>query len=284
MIEKIILASTGPVVVAVVLLCCLPGFASTNLSFLDSGFHSMYDLDFAGAQQRFSAYQHDNPDDPMGSVSEAAELLFSEFDRLGVLQSQMFVKDAGFGARSKLVPDPAVQAQFETAIQRSQAMVQKRLGANPNDRDTLLAAALSAGLKADYLALVQKQNVAALRYTRQATDYAQRLLAVCPNCYDAYVATGISKYLIGSRAAPVRWILRASGFAGNKSEGIKELQMAAQHGHYLAPFARILLAIAHLRDKQPQPAKVLLAGLTAEFPQNTLFARELERLGNTAQQ
>jgi len=153
----------------------------------------MYDLDFAGAQQRFSAYQHDNPDDPMGSVAEAAELLFSEFDRLGVLQSQMFVKDASFGVRSKLVPDPAVQAQFETAIQRSQAMVQKRLAANPNDRDTLLAAALSAGLKADYLALVQKQNVAALRYTRQATDYAQRLLAVCPNCYDAYVATGLAK-------------------------------------------------------------------------------------------
>jgi hypothetical protein len=163
-------------------------------------------------------------------------------------------------------------------------MAQKRLAANSNDHGALLASALTAGLKADYLALIQKRNMAALRYTRQATDYADRLLKVCPDCYDAYVATGISKYLIGSRAAPVRWILRARGFAGDKGEGIKELQMAAEHGHYLEPFARILLTIAYLRDKQPQRARALLAVLKTEFPRNTLFAGELERLGGTLAQ
>lgn len=273
----------GAVVAVVILLSSLPGFASANPSLLESGFYSMYDLDFAGAQQRFSVYQYENPDDPMGPVAEATGLLFSEFDRLGVLQAQMFVKDASFEARSKLAPDPAVRDKFEVAIQRSQAMAQRQLAGDGNDRDALLASALAAGLKADYLALVQKRNMAALSYTRQATGYAQRLLAVCPDCYDAYVATGISKYLIGSRAAPVRWILRVGGFAGDKREGIKELQMAAQHGHYLAPFARILLTIAYLRDKQPQQARALLADLRAEFPQNTLFARELERLGSTAE-
>jgi hypothetical protein len=256
---------------------------SPTVSLLDSGFYSMYNLDFASAQQRFTEYQKENPDEPMGPVAGAAGLLFSEFDRLGVLQSQMFVKDASFRGRSKLAPDPAVRNQFEVAIQRGQAMAQERLAGSGNDRDALLAAALAAGLKADYLALVQKQNIAALSYTRQATGYAQRLLTVCPDCYDAYVATGISKYLIGSRAAPVRWILRARGFAGDKGQGIKELQMAAQHGRYLAPFARILLAIAYLRDKQPQLARVLLADLRAEFPQNTLFARELNRLRGTAE-
>jgi hypothetical protein len=124
--------------------------------------------------------------------------------------------------------------------------------------------------------------MAALRYTRQATGYAQRLLTLCPDCYDAYVATGISEYLIGSSSAPVRWILRARGFAGDKRGGIKKLQLAAQHGRYLAPFARILLTIAYLRDKQPQRARVLLADLKAQFPQNMLFAWELERLGSNA--
>jgi hypothetical protein len=161
-------------------------------------------------------------------------------------------------------------------------LAEKRLAGNGNDRDALFASTLAAGLKADYLALLEKRNMASLRYTRQATDYAQRLLTVCPDCYDAYVATGISQYLIGSRAAPVRWILRAKGFAGNKREGINELQMAAQHGHYLAPFARILLTIAYLRDQQPQQARVLLVDLKTEFPRNTLFARELERLGGAA--
>ena len=273
---------TGQALAAVILLCSLTSFASTLL--LDSGFNSMYDLDFSGAQQRFTAYQRENPDDPMGPVAEAAGLLFSEFDRLGVLKAQIFIKDASFEARRKLTPDPAVLEKFEAAIQRSQAMAEKRLAVNGNDRDALLASTLAAGLKADYLALVQKRNLAALRYTRQATGYAQRLLTLCPDCYDAYVATGISEYLIGSRPAPVRWILHARGFAGDKRDGIQKLQLAAQHGRYLAPFARILLTIAYLRDKQPQQAKVLLVELRSEFPQNTLFAWELERLGSNARQ
>jgi hypothetical protein len=249
---------------------------------LDSGFRSMYNLDFHSAQQRFNEYQQENPDDPMGPVAEAAGLLFSEFDRLGVLEAQTFVKDASFEARGKLGPDPAVREEFEAAIGRGKALAQKRLSANGDDRDALFASALAAGLEADYLALVERRTAAALGYTRQADDYALRLLTVCPDCYDAYVATGISKYLIGIRAAPIRWILRARGVAGDKREGINELQLAAQHGHYLRPFARILLAIAYLRDNNPQQAKVILADLRTEFPGNTLFARELERLGDTA--
>lgn len=258
--------------------------AASEPGLLDAGFYSMYDLNFAAAQLRFTEYQHENPRDPMGPVAEATGWLFSEFDRLGILQAQMFLNDANFESRRKLTPNPSVLDKFDRAIQRGQAIAQNRLVENTNGRDALLALALAAGLKADYLALVQKQNSAALHYTRQATSYAQRLIAVCPDCYDAYVATGISKYLIGSRAAPVRWILRLGGFVGDKREGMKELEMAAQRGHYLASFARILLTIAYLRDKQPQQAKVLQAELKAEFPDNTLFARELKRLGGNAEQ
>jgi hypothetical protein len=238
----------------------------------------MYELDFSGAQQQFTEYERENPGDPMGPVAEAADLLFSEFNRLGVLQSQMFTKDPSFAARSKLVPDPAVLGKFDVALQRSQALAEKRLVGDGNDRDALLASAFAAGLQAECLVLVQKRNLAALHYARQATSYAQRLLTICPDCYDAYVATGVGRYLIGSRTVPVRWLLRASGFAGDKCEGIKELQIAAQHGHYLAPFAEILLSIAYLRDKEPQKARLLLADLRAEFPENSLFASELERL------
>jgi hypothetical protein len=274
--------AVGPLVAAVVLLWCSPGYANAARLPLDSGFHALYDLEFTDAQQRFGAYQHENPDDPMGPVAEAAGLLFSEFDRLGVLQAQMFVKDASFENRRKLAPDPAVRDRFEAAIQRGQALAQKRLAGNGNDRNALMASTLAAGLRADYLALVEKRNMASLDYTRQATDFAQRLLTVCPDCYDAYVATGISKYLIGSRAAPVRWILRARGFSADKREGINELQMAAEHGQYLAPFARILLAIAYLRDKHPQQARALLSELEIEFPHNPLFAEELRYLGPAA--
>ena len=76
-------------------------------------------------------------------------------------------------------------------------------------------------------------------------------------------------------AAPVRWFLRMGGVSGDKKQGIVELQMTADHGHYLGPFARILLAIAYVRDKDNTRARQLLASLRDEFPKNTLFATKL---------
>ena len=54
--------------------------------------------------------------------------------------------------------------------------------------------------------------------------------------------------------------------------------MTADHGHYLGPFARILLAIAYVRDKDNARARGVLAALRDEFPNNPLFAREIARL------
>ena len=80
------------------------------------------------------------------------------------------------------------------------------------------------------------------------------MLAVDPACYDAHLASGVSRYIIGSMATPVRWVLRLGGVSGDKAGGIAELQVTAAKGHLLAPFARILLAIACVREKDlPAP-------------------------------
>ena len=57
--------------------------------------------------------------------------------------------------------------------------------------------------------------------------------------------------------------------------GIEQLRRAATRGHYLMPFAKMLLALAALREKQPDLARSLLTDLTREFPGQPLFAREL---------
>ncbi len=245
---------------------------------LESGFHQLYNLDFAAAQQQFTLFQSQHPDDPMGAVAEAAGLLFSELDRLGVLQSQMYLKDADFEHRRKLMPDLAVRRRFDAALARAQKLADARLARNGSDREALLAATLIAGLQADYSALIAKQNMAALHYTRQSTAIAQKLLAICNDCYDAYVASGISQYLVGSLSFPLRWMLKIGGYDSNKQQGIATLKLVAARGHYLAPFARILLAIAYLREKDIPQARQLLAGLRQEFPGNPLFADELARL------
>jgi hypothetical protein len=245
---------------------------------LDRGFAGLYNLDFAGAQKDFSVWERQHPDDPVGPVSEAAGFLFSEFNRLGVLEGQFYENDDAFRARSKLKPDPAVHDHFHAAIEQTEKLAHARLNNNGEDQDALFALTLSSGLQADYAALVEKRNLASLHYAREASGWAQQLLAVCSNCYDAQLATGFSKYIIGSMSAPVRWIMKMGGLPGDKQGGIADLQLTAQRGHYLAPLARILLAIAYVRDKDKVRALELLSSLRVQFPGNTLFPREIARL------
>lgn len=248
------------------------------VSSLDRGFNGLYNLDFAGAQKDFASYQEQHPNDPLGPVSEAAGFLFSEFNRLGVLEAQFYENDEAFADRPKLTPDPALKQNFQDAISRAVVLARARLAKDPKDQDALFALTLASGLQADYAALIEKRNLASLHYTKEASSEAQQLLAVCPTCYDALLATGFSKYIIGSMAAPVRWVLRLGGLPADKQGGIADLQATAERGHYLAPFARILLAIAYVREKDKPRAIQLLADLRRQFPGNTLFPREIAHL------
>lgn len=263
------------------LLLSVPAFAA-DLTFgvppLDHGFQLLYNLDFDQAHSVFSAYEKSHPDDPVGPTAEAAGSLFSEFHRLGVLESQFFELDKRFENRQKLKPDPAVRARFDDAINRAQTIARARLAKNAKDEDALFAMTLVNGLQADYAALIEKRNVASLHYTKEASSWADQALAVDPKNYDAHIAGGISKYLVGSMAAPIRWLVRLGGVSGDKQAGIKELQLVADNGHYLAPFADILLAIAYVREHDKQHARELLATLRDEFPTNPLFANEIARL------
>jgi len=263
------------------LLPALAADAPASRTSLDQGFRLLYNLDFDEAHQVFVSWQREHPRDPVGPTAEAAGLLFSEFHRLGVLESQFYADDKSFLNREKVVPDPGVRDGFNAALGRAQAEAATRLATSPKDRDALFAMTLSSGLQADYAAMIEKRNLPSLRYTREANDWASKLLAVDPNCYDAHVATGFSKYIIGSMAAPMRWIMRLGGIAGDKKEGMAELQLTADHGQYLGPFARILLAIAYVRDKDSIRARGVLTALRDEFPKNPLFAREIARLDAT---
>jgi len=254
----------------------------TESAGLDRGFRQLYDLNFPGAQKEFESWEKENPENPMGPVAEAAGILFSEFDRLGVLEAQFYEDDSIFAARKKYEANPQQRARFEQRLDRAEALARAKLARDPRNGDALLAMTLSNGLRSDFAALIEKRNMASLHYTKEATAWAQQLLAADPGCYDAHLASGVSRYIVGSMAAPVRWILRLGGIAGDKAGGIAELQTTAAQGHLLAPFARILLAIAYVREKDLPRARELLLALQRDFPGNPLFGRELARLDQRA--
>jgi hypothetical protein len=245
---------------------------------LDRGYRQMYNLEFTDAHNTFQSYAKAHPEEPFGLTSDAAAYLFEEFNRMGILQTDLFTDDDRFKGRAKLLPDPEVRKEFDGAIAQSQREADEILKRSPNDRDALFATVLNLGLESDYLAMVEKRDFAALAYTKRAGLAAEKLLAADPACYDAYLAIGVENYMLGLNPAPVRWLLRLYGAETDKVSGIQKLQLTATKGHYLLPFARLLLAVTALRDKDRNQAKELLQNLAQEFPNNQLYRRELMRL------
>lgn len=270
------------------MLACITGNAqvavmtSTVDVALDHCYQAMYNLEFDQAFRQAEIAQAADKDDPMPWVAQASAVLFREFERLHILRSELFASDDNFDSRTAHTWDAKTRPEFESALNNGERRAQSALARHQGDQRALFALTLINGLRADDAALISKKNMTALSYTKSANAYAERLLARAPDYYDAYLATGMGKYIIGGKAAPVRWMLRLGGLKGDREEGVKELKLAAERGHYLAPFARILLAFDDLRHKNKAAARSKLAALHQQFPNNTLFVQELAKLDHGA--
>jgi hypothetical protein len=255
-------------------------FPPTNFqgSPLDLGYRDMYNLDFASAHGQFANWMQVHPEDPLGAASDAAAYLFGEFDRLGVIDVQLFADDSRFDNRSKLTPDPGVRKAFEDRADQANRLGDAALARNPKDANALYAKTLVCGMRSDYALMIEKHDVAALSFSKQASALSRQTLAAAPTMYDAYLASGVENYMLSLKWAPMRWILSWTGAGTDREEGIRLLKLTASQGHYLAPFARMMLAVAAIRDGHPQQARDILTALSKEFPRNTLYIRERDRI------
>ena len=246
---------------------------------IDLGYRQMYNLEFDAARQTFTTYKSTHPDDPVGPASMAAAYLFAEFDRLNILQSEFFVHDENFrGEHRALGPSPGMRAAFDREIGAAQQIAARRLASNPRDTNALFASILALGLSSDYAGLIEKRDLAALSLMKQSRQLSEKLLSIDSQYYDAYLAGGVENYLLSQKALPLRWLLRISGAETDKAEGIRRVKLTAEKGHYLKPFARLLVAVAALRDKDVATAKSILRDLSQQFPHNHLYSEELARL------
>jgi tetratricopeptide (TPR) repeat protein len=234
------------------------------------------------ARTQFAVWRASHPEDPIGSASEAASYLFEECYRQGVLTSEYFLDNKRFLGKIAIRPDLELRDAFFAADLRAQTLAELRLQVDPDDVNALFAMTLSLGMQADYASLIEKRQLQSLGMIRDADKFAKRLLAVNPDAADAYLTLGAANYIIGSLSPFKRLFLHFKGISGDKRRGLQQLEIAASRGRYLRPFAKILLAMAALREKKPAVARTQLADLVAEFPQNALFVSELAKLDSVA--
>jgi len=243
-------------------------------------FARLYNYDFTAAHSLLDERQRANPADALPYAVRAAVYMFSEFERLQILETDFFVDDEnmvdGQGHRSK--PDPEVKRRLFATLDEARARARARLASDPNDRQALFAMVMASGVAADYTGFVERRQWRGMSLTRETNKYAQKLLALQPPVYDAYMNVGSLEYVVGSLPFYVRWFVRFDKIDGNKRKGIDYLKLVAQRGNYYAPFARILLAVVSLREGKLEDARQILAQLAVEYPENPLFKRELQKI------
>ncbi len=247
-------------------------------SLLDQSYNAMYNLRFDEALRLAESAKRMATDDPVPWMAQACAVLFREFDYMHILRSELFAADDKFIDGPAFTWNPQRRKDFDAALAGAEKLAQDRLKQRKDDPRALFALTLVAGLRADDAALIAKKKFSALSYTKSANGYAERLLARSPDYYDAYIATGMGKYIIGGKAAPVRWMLRLGGLKGDQEQGVKELSLVADHGRFLMPFARILLAFDDLRHKNTAGARKKLEWLREHYPNNPLFLQEIAKL------
>lgn len=247
---------------------------------IDRAFARFYNFDFAGAHAILNTYLASHPDDALAHAVRAAVYLYTELDRLGILESEFFADDNKITEKKKLKPDPEIRRRFFQSIEDARSASRARLATTPLDYHAMFGACMVEGLLADYTALVDKKQLGSLSYDKKSNNCAQDVLKVHPDAYDVYVTKGFTEYLVGSLPFFVRWFVRFDNVQGNKDVGIENLQLVVRSGRYLRAFAKILLAVIYLREKKTDQTERVLAELSQEYPENRVFRTELAKISS----
>lgn len=243
-------------------------------------FDHLYNFNFPAAHADINRYIGAHSKEPLGYAIRAAAYLFFELDRLGILESEFLTSDKHIADKKGLRPDPNVREKFLKALEDAQSRADAALAANPSDRQALFSMSIVEGVTTDYMAFVEKHQIASLSPAKRSNGYAQQLLKLNPPCVDAYITPGISEYMVGSLPFFIRWFVHFDNVQGSKEVGVKNLELVVRDGHYFKPFAKILLGIIDLREKRPRETEKLLESLAHDYPSNPLFRKELARMGN----
>ena len=119
---------------------------------------------------------------------------------------------------------------FDQELDKGGALAQKILAQTPDDSDALFAKILALGLRADYEALIQRRDFDAMKVIKNSRATAEKLLAIQPNYYDAYLAIGVENYFFSLKPAPIRWFLQAEGAQTDGDSGVEDLKLTAEKG------------------------------------------------------
>ena len=238
-----------------------------------SGFERFYNLEYDAAVADFEKAAKAQPDDPFAVNHLLNAVLFRELYRVGALDTGLYASNS-FVTKKKFEFDPKFKERVAELMARAMDLSEQRLKADPNDLQALYTRGITRGLRATYLALVDKSWFAALRSAVGARHDHDKVLEKVPDFADAKTIVGVHNYVAGSLPWAVKVAASVVGLSGSKQKGLEYLYAAAAGGGETAVDAKITLVLFLRREQRFDDALKVVRTVTSAYPRNALFAIE----------
>jgi hypothetical protein len=245
-------------------------------------FQRFYDLDFPAAIQRFQQVQQTHPGDPQATAMLLEANVFEELYREDLLDTTFYANDGFLTGKHATEEDPAARTRIFALADQAVHEADDRLRQNPNDVDALYARGWARALRCAYVAMVERAYSTGFRLATKAKNDEERVLELDPDYVDAKLVVGIYDYVVGALPFPFKILIGFAGITGSKSQGMKLLWDAADHGVASSVDARTVIALFLRREAKYKQAIQVVRGLEAQYPHDYLFALEEANLRKDA--
>jgi hypothetical protein len=246
------------------------------------GFEHFYNLDYAGAVERFERFHAAHPGDPQGTAMLLDAVLFQELYRLDLLDTTFYANDGFLTGRHAVQEDPKTRDRILALADEAIREADWRLGRNQDDVDALYARGWARALKCTYIAMVQRGYVTGFKLALGAKDDHVRVLQLDPDYIDAKLVVGVYEYVVGALPLPFKLLIGFAGMTGSKSRGLEMLTDAGNRGVITRVEARTTTALFLRREARYKEAVQVVQSLKKEYPRDYLFSLEEANLRKDA--
>jgi tetratricopeptide (TPR) repeat protein len=230
------------------------------------GLDQMMNGDLNAAIEVFRQIQRNDPQSPLGYVLEADATWWKiYYDSANLIDPDVF--DV---ANMQATPyDSHFNDLVDTSIRKAEA----RIKAQEDVARSYLYEGFAYALRARFEGL-HDRDLPTARAGKKMRALLLRALALDPNLTDAYLGLGIYNYFVDTLSTIVKILSIFIGLpGGNRTEGLRQLQLCADHGELARAEARFYLAKDYSRASEKQYGKSLhlFRELQQEYPRNPLW-------------
>ncbi len=232
---------------------------------------SRHDQAYAGYQQLYTG-------DELGAIKYFQNLLAPNPDdlafRFGLLSAQ----------QARLDRDVPLRAEFERRLDAFIGLADKRYARTTRDEEALFYLAQAHLMRARYRVDYDKGMWGAARDGVKSRSYSLAYLKVHPEHGDAYLALGLYNYYVELAPAffkVIRFLLFLP--AGNRAEGLKQIERSASQGSLFGPQAQeLLIEVYSQYEGRVADAVTTADRLLERYPGNDDFAFTVAELYSSA--